>query len=481
MSFNSLSFVVFLPVVILLYYALPSRFQWIILLAASYVFYAWWNIPYTLLLFGVTVASYTAGLMLGRQTDGRKRGAILVLGTAAVLSGLLFFKYADFAIATLNDALSLFGSSARFPLPGWLLPVGISFYVFQSLSYVFDVYRGKRAPEKHLGIYALYVSFFPQLVAGPIERSTRLLPQFRLTHKIDYTDMAGGMRLIMWGFFKKVVIADRLAVIVDAVYGHPAQHPGLPLTVATYCFALQILCDFSAYTDIARGTARILGIHLMENFDAPYFASSIRTFWRRWHISLTSWFRDYVYIPLGGNRTNRRRWIGAVIGVFLLSGLWHGAAWTFVVWGALHAIYYIMGRATANIRNALTRLVRLDRFPALSYTIGAVLTFHLVTFAWIFFRAESVGSAWYVVANLSFTRGSLAPAIDALGVDQALVALAGLTAYLTVEAVRRRHSVTAILGRTPAPFRWAVYYALALVLLFLAYASERPEFIYFQF
>lgn len=366
MLFNSLQFLLFLPVVVALYFATPHRFRWALLLLASYYFYAAWRPEYLLLIIASTLVDYLCALRMGRLESRRRRKKYLVLSLGSNLGLLFGFKYLTFfneSTRAVFDQLNIFYGVPTFEI---LLPVGISFYTFQTLSYTIDVYRGARPPERHLGIFALYVSFFPQLVAGPIERSTRLLPQFFQHHGFDAGRVQSGLRLILWGFFKKIVIADRLAVYVNAVYANPSAYDGPSLLLATYFFAFQIYCDFSAYSDIAIGSARVMGFELMQNFRRPYFARSIQEFWQRWHISLSTWFRDYVYLPLGGNRVPTWRWYTNLLLVFLVSGLWHGANWTFVVWGALHGTYLVFAIATRDRRDHMWRRLEqlLPRWPS---------------------------------------------------------------------------------------------------------------------
>ncbi|MCB0064655.1 MAG: MBOAT family protein, partial [Caldilineaceae bacterium] len=338
MLFNSLQFIIFFPAVVTIYFLLPHRYRWLLLLAASYYFYAAWQIEYTLLIFISTAVDYAMAHLMAQSEKLWHRRAYLGVSLLVNLGLLFGFKYFNFFNESVRATLNLFNIFYNVPAFQVLLPVGISFYTFQTLSYTIDVYRGKLAPERHFGRFALYVAFFPQLVAGPIERATHLLPQFHQPMTFNQTRIASGLRLLLWGMFKKVVIADRLALYVNQVYDHPGDHGALTLLIASYFFAFQIYCDFSGYSDIAIGAARVMGFDLMENFRQPYMARSIAGFWRRWHISLSTWFRDYLYIPLGGNRVARWRWYSNLFLVFLVSGLWHGAAWHFVIWGALHGL-----------------------------------------------------------------------------------------------------------------------------------------------
>ncbi|MEO0599465.1 MAG: MBOAT family O-acyltransferase, partial [Chloroflexota bacterium] len=364
----------------------------------------------------------------------------------------------------------------------FVLPIGISFYTFQSMSYTIDVFRRKIEPEHNFGIMATFVSFFPQLVAGPIERATNLLPQFHKEKTFDVDRTVSGLQLILWGFFKKVVIADRIAIYVNAVYNDVGSFTGLPLIIATFFFAFQIYCDFSAYSDIAIGTARILGFDLMENFRQPYFSQSVREFWARWHISLSTWFRDYLYIPLGGNRVSLWRNLFNLFFVFLVSGLWHGAGWTFVIWGALHGV------AVAFL--ALLRHFKLDLLPGknpLMVLTRLSITFVFVCFAWIFFRANSLADAQYVIAHLLLFDASqdiFAPFADGLLAMQtefylSMALIAGLVIFDWFDA---KLTLPRMLAKTPLVIRWGAYYAITAVVMFSGlYGSGAEQFIYFQF
>ncbi len=335
MFFNSLHYVIFLPIVVAFYFLIPPRRRWIFLLAASYYFYMCWKMEYIVLILASTIVDYYAGLHMGRIKDKSKRRKFLVLSLISNLGLLFAFKYFNFFNESTRAAFAHFDITYNIPYFDVLLPVGISFYTFQTLSYTIDVYRGKKEPETHLGIFALYVAFFPQLVAGPIERSTHLLPQFHKVQTFSYDRTVDGLKLIIWGMFKKVVIADRVAVVADTVFNSPGNHNGAQFMIGTFFFAYQIYCDFSGYSDIAIGSARILGIDLIKNFNRPYYSKTIAEFWKRWHISLSTWFRDYLYISLGGNRAGISRWYFNLLATFLISGLWHGANWTFIIWATM--------------------------------------------------------------------------------------------------------------------------------------------------
>jgi D-alanyl-lipoteichoic acid acyltransferase DltB (MBOAT superfamily) len=391
--FNSLDYLVFLPAVVALYFLCPQRARWALLLGASYLFYAAWKVEYLALIIASTVVDYGAGLAMGACDSRRARRKWLGLSLLVNLGLLFVFKYANFASESAQLVSERLGLMLDFPTLQLLLPVGISFYTFQTLSYSVDVYRGVREPERHLGKFAVYVAFFPQLVAGPIERSTRLLPQFAEHHSLDWTNFHAGLWLILWGFFKKLVVADQAGIYVDAIFGDATSHGAIAQLCASYLFAFQLYCDFSGYSDIAIGSAQLMGYRLMDNFRRPYFAQTVQDFWRRWHVSLSTWFRDYVYLPLGGSRGTTARWAAATAVVFLTSGLWHGANWTFVVWGALHVVYMFCGAATRDVRaglcsalpSALQRCLPLGR---------AVFVFHLWAFSLIFFRSANIGDAF---------------------------------------------------------------------------------------
>ena len=479
MLFNSLMFAFFFVAVVAVYFVLPHRARWVLLLVASYWFYMSWKAEYAVLIAFTTGINYACGLAIARSTDRRRRALYLWVSVAASLGVLFLFKYANFVNGALRSVLAALELRWEIGNLEVLLPVGISFFTFQSLGYAVDVYRGTKEPERHLGHFAVYVAFFPQLVAGPIERASRLCPQFREVHELDYERVRSGLGLALWGLFKKVVVADRLAIIVDATYQAPELQGTPALLVATYFFAFQIYCDFSGYSDIAVGTARVLGFDLMVNFRRPYFATSVADFWRRWHISLSTWFRDYVYLPLGGNQVSRSRWIANIAVVFLLSGLWHGAAWTFVVWGGLHGGCFIVSRLTKRPREALVAAVGLDRVPRLLRVIRVVTTFHLVLAGWVFFRAASFEDAFAVFRNIAamdFSRGvpgSLAHVV---------YGTFGIVALLLLELPLRDRAGTVSdwLQTKATGVRWAYYVLTALVIMAIG-VFDGGQFIYFQF
>jgi D-alanyl-lipoteichoic acid acyltransferase DltB (MBOAT superfamily) len=408
------------------------------------------------------------------------------MSIAANVGMLGFFKYFNFFRENLVAVARLLGWNLPIEALAIVLPIGLSFHTFQAMSYTIEVYRGIQRAEHHFGIFALYVMFFPQLVAGPIERPQNLLHQFRELHYFDYDRVTSGLKLIAWGLFKKTVVADRLALFVNRVYATPAQFDGPILALATLAFAFQIYCDFSGYSEIAVGSARVMGFRLMQNFDRPYHARSIAEFWRRWHISLSTWFRDYLYFPLGGNRVNPARWGANILVVFLISGLWHGANWTYVVWGGLHGLYLVGGTATGNLRQRLIRWTRLAAHPPLHSLLRVLCTFSLVCVTWIFFRAASPSKAWLVCWR-SFTGwsellhpGRLTTQLDAVVLSWLALGCFSTVVMELVEAWRARPGAVIALNTCPWWLRWGLYYGLAGALFFL-HASDAGQFIYFQF
>ena len=462
MNFTAAEFVVFFPLVLLLYRLLPLRLRWVELLAASYFFYGVWN-PWTLpLLAGTTLISWLCARQIDAAAHPAVKKAWLSLACLVCLGCLGLFKYGSFAAGSLATLLGL-----DRPVFQLLLPVGISFYTFQTLSYVLDVYRGSFACERHLGYYALFISFFPQLVAGPIERPGALLPQLHALRSPKREDLLLGSWRLLRGYFKKVVLADRLAPFVDLVYGSAAVQPGPAILLATIGFGLQIYFDFSAYSDIAVGAARLLGIHLMENFDHPYRAASLPEFWRRWHISLTGWFTDYLYIPLGGSRCSRPRWYRNLLVVFLASGLWHGAAWHFVLWGAFHGV--------CMIGCALWRQHSPIRLPVWA---GRLATLAAVGIGWVLFRAQDVPQALQLLAGLfaGWNGAGLAAAAGMLGKQAALTLALGLLAYRLIPE--------RLEGLPAARAAMAVFHTSILTGLgglWLAADAVSSAFLYFQF
>lgn len=402
MVFNSVEFLIFLPIVTLLHFVISHKFRWILLLVSSYYFYIAWNFKLVWLILCTTLISYLTALILKKTHNPKLKKIELAIALACCLGILVFFKYFDFLSLSVTEFLIFFHIPAkRFTLQ-LILPVGISFYTFQTLSYVIDVYYGRMEPEQHFGYYALYVSYFPQLVAGPIERPQDLIPQLKAERKFTFDNFTSGCKIVVSGFAKKVVVADTVAVYVNSVYNNVTEANGLSVLIATLLFAVQIYCDFSGYTDIAVGCARIMGVKLSKNFNYPYVSRSIKEFWSRWHISLSSWLKDYVYIPLGGSRCSKARHMYNIFIVFLISGIWHGASWTFVLWGILHAVYQIIGSHTIKWRNNIWRKIGVKDDSKAVVLVRQLITFLLVDFAWILFRANSI-SDFVVIYKKLFT------------------------------------------------------------------------------
>jgi D-alanyl-lipoteichoic acid acyltransferase DltB (MBOAT superfamily) len=471
MIFNSLTFVLFLLIVFSLYWLLDRRRQNVLLLVASYVFYGWWDWRFLSLILASSLWDYWLGQRIDTAAPGRKKRWLMTsILTNLGLLGL--FKYFNFFADSFVGVARALGFEAGFTTLHIILPVGISFYTFQSLSYTIDVYRGQCAPHRNLVEFLAYVAFFPQLVAGPIERATHLLGQFSAERTFDVEKAKDGVRQMLWGYFQKIVIADGLADYVNNVYGRLGQANGGELLLATYFFAIQIYCDFAGYTNIAIGCARLFGFGLMRNFAYPYFSRNIAEFWQRWHISLSTWFRDYLYIPLGGNRGAFRFIVFNVLVTFTVSGLWHGANWTFVVWGLLNGLYFIPVLFLRRYRGEEKGTARTT--AGLRDLGSIVLTFHLTLFAWIFFRAESLGQAGQIIGAIAGTFDLKTFLIEGLKL-KLLIAL-----MLAIEWAQRDKQHPLEIGAFPAPARWLAYNAVGLVILFLGTFKYTP-FIYFQF
>ncbi len=476
MQFNSFAFLGFFAVLAGLYYLLPQRFRWVLLLVASYWFYSQFQLTYVLLLAYSTLVAYGIGLALAR----RPGKGLLWLGIALELAVLVLFKYVDFLAGLIEGAWAPLGVGEALALPrlGWLLPAGLSFFVFSTISYIVDVYRRTVPAERHLGHLALYVAFFPKLVAGPIERAGAFLGQVKAGIRFDSALMVLGLQLLLWGLFKKVVIADRLAEVVNAAFTNPDFQSPVALIVAVYFYAFQIYCDFSGYSDMAIGLAAILGYRLMENFRRPYFSRSVPEFWsQRWHISLSHWFRDYIYIPMGGSRVAKPRWYLNQFTVFIVSGLWHGANLTFVIWGALNGLYQVLYHLLGGPRKALG-----SRLPAWLWGgLGILLTFHLVLISWVFFRAASVQQAWTVLTKIFGSLGMLPMLLPAYNWNGAFWTSVGLIAVLLlIELLDEFRSLWRWIGERPIAVRWGLYYGLAACLLLIGNWGM-TQFVYMQF
>jgi alginate O-acetyltransferase complex protein AlgI len=478
MLFNSLQFIFFFPIVVALFFALNHKYRWIMLLLASYYFYMCWNYKYVVLILFTTTVNYFTGIGIGTTQSKFRKNLYLVLGVGSSLAVLFFFKYFNFFGNSINSLFEQFNIFYKIPAYHVLLPVGISFYTFQTLSYTLDIYFGREKIEYHFGIFALFVSFFPQLVAGPIERSVNLLPQFRKEQKLKYSNIRDGLVYMLWGYFKKVVIADRLSEYVNIVYNDPTSYGGWHNVIATLFFSFQIYCDFSGYSDIAIGTAKMMGIDLMTNFRRPYFALNIREFWQRWHISLSTWFKDYFYIPLGGNRVSKGRWYFNLFVTFVVSGLWHGANWTFVIWGGLHGFYMIFAYWTKNISKKINEFIGLAKKPGLLKLWQTIITFLLVYFAWIFFRANSLGNAILIIKKI-FTPTSGAINLFKFKADFA-IAFIMISLLIVIEILIEKAQLQMKLRSAARPVKW-ILLILTLLVIFVLGKWESIDFLYFQF
>jgi len=451
-----------------------------VLLLASYYFYACYKLEYTILLIAVSAIVYCAGIWIGKERLPYRRRLYLAATISSILILLLAFKYLNFVGSSISGIFQHFNMLYNVPEFKILIPVGISFYTLKALSYSIDVYRGDIKPERHFGLLTLYISFFPQILAGPIERATRLLPQFHRETHFDFQRVSDGFKLMLWGFFKKLVIADRLAVYIDQVFNHPLDYHGVALIIVAYLFAIQIYCDFSGYSDIAIGAAQVLGYDTMENFNRPYLAESLQDFWHRWHISLSTWFRDYLYIPLGGKRVSLGHWHLNIFAVFVLSGFWHGASRMFLIWGALHGVLLSLSAVTAGARRKAVALFQLERIPRFHKALRIFVTFNIVAFAWIFFRANSISDALLMIGNmipLDMAHFSLPKAVD---LNYLVVALIASALLFVVELIQRQPRIDDSLRATPGWCRWSFYYVLIFAIILFG-QRDASQFIYTRF
>jgi D-alanyl-lipoteichoic acid acyltransferase DltB (MBOAT superfamily) len=481
MLFNSFQFLFFFVLVWLLFLVTRGTPRKIILLIASYYFYMCWSTRYIWVIWGITLIDFLAGLQIEKAEQPGRRRLYLGISLFCNLGLLILFKYFNFLTGSFRTASHMFGLRYDPPLLAIILPVGLSFHTFQAMSYTIEVYRRRVPAEKSLLEYALYVAFFPQMVAGPIERPYELLPQFHREPRVSWEGVRSGMVQALWGLFKKMVLADNVADFVKLIYDTPRHFNGAALLLATLLFSIQIYCDFSGYTDIALGLARMMGYELRINFMQPYFSRSVGEFWRRWHISLSTWFRDYVYIPLGGNRVKLSRHYANLMITFVISGLWHGANWTFVAWGFLHGIYLIVAQTTAPFAARLGRMLGLDRVPRLVSCFKIVFTFSLVTVAWVFFRANNLSDAWYIASHL-LPPGPLDPLLLKVGGFSRATApflLLSIVAMFVVDWWIAHPAQVPRLWSRPL-FRALAYNACVYAIVFFGYFGHR-DFIYFQF
>jgi len=483
MLFNSIDFAIFLPIVFLLYWFVTNKnlkLQNLLIVVASYVFYGWWDWRFLSLIVFSTVVDYTVGRQLRTEENQLKRKILLWTSILVNLGFLGFFKYYNFFLDNFITAFSFFGQVIQANSLNIILPVGISFYTFQTLSYTIDVYKRKLEPTKDFIAFSAFVSFFPQLVAGPIERATHLLPQFYTKRTFDYSKAVDGMRQILWGLFKKIVVADNCAEFANQIFNNSADMNGSTLVLGALFFTFQIYGDFSGYSDIAIGTSRLFGFDLMRNFNFPYFSRDIAEFWRRWHISLSTWFRDYLYIPLGGSRGGTWMKVRNTFIIFIVSGFWHGANWTFIVWGALNAIYFLPLLLTNNNRNNLETVAQGKLLPSIKELSFMLLTFGLTVFAWIFFRAENIGHA------ISYISEILSPSLFSIpkfaGMSRALTTIILVAIFVLVEWKGRegQYAISHFGIKWRRPIRYAMYYCIVFLIMYFGNFNEN-QFIYFQF
>jgi len=478
MLFNSLSFAVFLPIVFIIYWLLGKKrlkLQNILLLCSSYFFYSCWDWRFLFLLIFSTLLDYLTGIKMSESQNQRKRKFWFWLSIAINLGFLGVFKYYNFFADSFAEALTNFGLQVNPWTLKVILPVGISFYTFHGLSYVIDIYKNRIKAEKNFIDYSLFVSFFPLLVAGPIERATHLLPQIKKERSFDYSKAIDGLRQILWGLFKKIVIADQCATIANTIFNHSSEYSGSTLLIGAIFFAFQIYGDFSGYSDIALGTARLFGIELLKNFAYPYFSRDIAEFWRRWHISLSTWFRDYLYIPLGGSNGGTWLKVRNTFIIFLVSGFWHGANWTFIIWGLLNAIYIMPSIIFNTNRTNLYTVAQGKIFPSIKEFFAIILTFSLTVFAWIFFRANSVQHAFNIIATISSESLFTIPQILPIK----LFLFLGLFILMEWRGRAEQYAIANFVLSWPKPIRWGIYYVLIFTIFY--YAGSEQQFIYFQF
>ncbi len=485
MLFNSLEFLIFFPVVTTLYFVLPHGWRWALLLIASCVFYMAFIPAYILVLFVLIFIDYFMAIWVEEAPDSKKKH-FLIISILATCTALFIFKYFNFFNANCQSIAHFIGWNYPIGALQIILPIGLSFHTFQSLAYVIEVYKGKQKAERNFWIYSLYVMFYPQLVAGPIERPANLLHQFYEIHHFEYQRVVDGLKLMAWGMFKKIVIADRLALYVNQVYGDPTDFKGPSLALATFFFAFQIYCDFSGYSDIAIGAAQVMGFKLMDNFNRPYFSKSVVEFWKRWHISLSTWFRDYVYIPLGGNRVSNQKFYFNIMIVFIISGLWHGANWTYIIWGALNGFYLLFAVWTSDLRSNIRERTGLARHKNLLEIWQILIIFLLICFSWIFFRAQNLHDAIYIITQLPHGWHHLGlnqvAFYDTFGLHRQdfMLSAALIGVLMIVHRAQNHGSIRHMLAQRPTWVRWSFYYMLMLGIVFWG-EQGRNAFIYFQF
>jgi len=485
MNFISVEFLGFFTTVFLLHFAIPSRFRWILLLTASFLFYASLNLIFIPILFIPPIIIFFLTYNFDHTETKGKRRKIFFSGLAISTGLLLIFKYFNFFGNSIHSIFHLFGQKGSYTPVNIIFPIGISFYTFKTISYLADLYHGRIKAERHLGYLLLYISFFPQILAGPIDRAITFIPELKKRTHLDANRILSGFKQVVWGIFKKVVIADRLAVFVNNVFQNP-EGQGINLIFGAYFFAFQIYCDFSGYSDIAIGISRILGYKSMENFNFPYFSKTISEFWTRWHISLSTWLRDYLFLPIAyfllgkyrkektlGMKTESLAYVGGMFITMFLGGLWHGAGWTFVVWGVLHGVYLSFSHISKRLRKKLIKRVKLNKAPRLHKIIKIFITFNLVTFAWIFFRASGIGEAWIYIKNINF-------GMNGTGAGYIFLNLILILFLIVSEFVLKNRQ--SIIKRIKIPLSLKVIsYAIFICLIIILFMDQSQEFIYFGF
>jgi D-alanyl-lipoteichoic acid acyltransferase DltB (MBOAT superfamily) len=481
MLFNSTTFLIFLIAVFVVFRktsVYSGRWAKFVLLAGSYIFYGWWDWRFLILIVISSATDFFIGQEIFKSNNQTKRKLLLITSIAVNLGMLFFFKYFNFFIDSFKTVFAPFTSTEQWSTLNIILPVGISFYTFQTLSYTIDIYNRKTEPTSSVLTFFTFVAFFPQLVAGPIERARNLIPQFEKVHMLSYSQATSGLKLILWGLFKKMVIADQLAQIVNTVYASPENFNGWGIVIATFLFGFQIYCDFSGYSDIAIGTARLFGIELMTNFRTPYFSTSFREFWHRWHISLSTWFRDYVYIPLGGNQNSKLKWVRNIIITFLVSGLWHGANVTFLIWGGIHGVLFAL-------EHYISPIVKLKQ--QIKNTTGFIFTFITVNFVWLFFRAENWNQVEILMGSIFNAQTESFNSFIAVLFDSGYLTPSGrmllfvFPLFILLEVFIGKNDFTFLLNKSPKFIKWGFYYVILLSILFFGVLDSAPEFIYFQF
>lgn len=497
MTFNSFQYLIYFPILLLIYYSISQKFRVIFLLISSYYFYYCWKPEYVILLVIFTLSDYLLAIEIEKSDSAKKRRIILFISLFLNIGALFLFKYITFFSNSLKIFFSQLNIFINIPSIKLLAPVGISYFTFKKISYIIDVYRKTQKPENHFGKFALYVSFFPAIASGPIDRARKLIHQFNKNIIFNYDNVTNGLKLITWGLFKKVVIADRLAILVNQVFNNSNDYKGLPLIIAIYFYSFQIYLDFSGYIDIARGSAKMLGLNLIKNFDRPYFSHSIGEFWKRWHISLSTWLRDYLFLPISYYvmrkinvekimfiRIDSFAYSVGIIITWFLAGLWHGAGWTFIIWGLLHSTYLVFSHFTRKQRRKYRRKFQLQKkYPQLFKLFQICITFHLVSFAWIFFRANNLQDALYIIknlfTNLCFQNYKLYN--FSLSKFDFAISIMSIIFFIIIELFQGHKSIIRSLSQKPILFRWILYYLFVIFIILFGVYNTDAKFIYFQF